>query len=166
MSSEIKNRQLRREAKKRLLRRWLLPRPKRPGSGKLRGPKYDLQQTQPAELRSILSGSDTKELARLVRKYGRKVVAAAARTVSLRAPGRPSRGLLPYYERMHLAEWIEEQAEEHRQAGSRKPYTDAEIDLYDLQFSGEEKPPDLQKWRRTIKKLRQQGRRELRELLQ
>jgi hypothetical protein len=132
-------------------------------SGKLRGPKYDLKQTQPAQL--SLSASDTKELTRLVRKYGRAVVATAAGTVLLRAPGRPSRGLLPYYERMHLAEWIEEQAEEHRQAGSRKPYTDAEIDLYDLQFSGEEESPDFQKWRKTIKKRRQQGRRELHQLL-
>jgi len=67
---------------------------------------------------------------------------------------------------MHQAEWIEERAEEHRQAGSRKPYTDAEIDLYDLQFSGEEKPPDFQKWRKTIKKSRHRGRRELHQLLQ
>jgi len=67
---------------------------------------------------------------------------------------------------MHLADWIEEQAEEHRQAGSRKPYTDAEIDLYDLEFSGEKNPPDFQKWRKTIKKRRQQGRKELQQYLQ
>jgi hypothetical protein len=132
-------------------------------AGKLRGPKYDLKQTQPAP---SLSASDKKELARLVRKYGRRAVVEAAQKVALRGPGRPSRGFLPHYENMHLADWIEEQAEEHRQAGSRKPYTDAEIDLYDLQFSGEKKPPDFQKWQKTIKKRRLQGRRELRQLLQ
>ena len=133
-------------------------------AGKLKGPKYDLKQAQPAELRSSLSASDAKELARLVGKYGPEVVAAEAHKVPLRGRGRPSRGDLPYYENMHLADWIEEQAEKHRQAGSPKPYTDAEIDLYDLRFSGEKKPPDFQKWRKTIKKRRQQGRRDWLEL--
>jgi hypothetical protein len=64
-------------------------------AGKLRGPKYDFKHTQPAELGSSLSASDTKELARLVRKYGRQAVAAAAQEVPLRGKGRPSRGLLP-----------------------------------------------------------------------
>jgi hypothetical protein len=131
-----------------------------------RGSKYDLRQTQPAELRPELSEPDLKELARLVRKYGSEPLAAAAKTIVPRSPGRPSRGLLPCYERMHLTDWIEETAEEHRQAGSRKPYTDAEIDLYDLQFSGEAKPPDFQKWRKTIKKRRLQGRRDWQQLAQ
>ena len=37
---------------------------------------------------------------------------AAAVNVSLRGPGRPSRGLLPYFERMNLTQWIEERADE------------------------------------------------------
>jgi len=115
-------------------------------------------------LRGAAQCADTKELARLVRKYGRDAVAAAAQGVPLRGRGRPSRGLLPVYEMMHLADRIEELAEEHRQAGSRKPYTDAEIDYYDLEFSGEKNPPDFQKWRKTIKKRRQQGRRYYLEL--
>jgi hypothetical protein len=123
-------------------------------------PKY-LQRPQPE-----LSPSDQKALARLVRKYGRKAVVAATQTVFARGPGRPSKGLLPYHERMHLADWIEEQAEEHRQRGSRKPYTDAEIDLYDLLYSGEEERRDLQKFRKTIKKVRQQGRQYWREVAQ
>ena len=38
---------------------------------------------------------------------------------------------------MALADEIEKLAEEHRQAGSRKPYTDAEIDFYELEYAGE-----------------------------
>ena len=128
-----------------------------------------IKQTQ--SLSQSLSASDTKLLARLVAKYGSKVVADAAQVVAdaaqkvpLRGRGRPSRGSLPDYERMHIADWIEERAEEHRQAGSRKPYTDAEIDLYDLLYSGEEHRRDLQKFRKTIKKTRQQGRRDWLEL--
>ena len=86
---------------------------------------------------------------------------AAAGSVFPREPGRPSRGLLPYYERMNLADWIEEQAEEHRKNGSRKPIMAAEIDLYELMFSGEERPPDLLKFRKNLKKKRLQGRRDL-----
>jgi hypothetical protein len=67
---------------------------------------------------------------------------------------------------MALADEIEELAEEHRQAGSRKPYTDAEIDFYELEYAGEKNPPDFQKWRKTIKKSRLQGRRELRQYRQ
>jgi hypothetical protein len=130
------------------------------GAGKLRGPKYDLKQTQPAGLRSSLSASDTKELARLVRKYGREPIAAAALEVLLRGRGRPSRGLLPYYEGMHLADWIEEQAEEHRLAGHRAPYKRAVNDLYELLHGGTQ-DRDPEKFAKTIKKKYQQGRRNL-----
>jgi hypothetical protein len=102
---------------------------------------------------------------RLVKKYGAAILIAAVEKAPLRSPGRPSRGLLPYYERMKLAEWIEEQAEEHRQNGSTKPYTDAEIDVFEM-LGGNEKSRDLQKFRKTIKKSRQQGRQDLIELLQ
>jgi hypothetical protein len=102
---------------------------------------------------------------RLVKKYGPAILIAAVEKAPLRGPGRPSRGLLPYYERMNLTEWIEEQAEEHRQNGSTKPYTDAEIDVFEM-LGGNEKSRDLQKFRKTIKKSRQQGRQDLIELLQ
>jgi hypothetical protein len=130
-------------------------------AGKLRGPKYDFKHTQPAELGSSLSASDTKELARLVRKYGRQAVAAAAQEVPLRGKGRPSRGLLPYYEGMHVADWIEEQAEEHRLAGHRAPYKRAVNDLYELQYGGGRQDRDPEKFAKTIKKKYQQGRRDL-----
>ncbi len=128
--------------------------------------KYDFTQEGDPKAGPELSAGDTKALARLIRKYENKTVVAAAKVLPPgRGPGRPSRGLLPYYERMHLTEWIEERAEEHRQNGSTKPYIEAEIDLYEM-FFGEETPRDLQKFRRTIKKSRQQGRRDLIEHLQ
>ena len=58
-----------------------------------------------------------------------------------------------------------QRADEHRLNESAKPYTDAEIDAYDMLY-GDEKSRDLQKFRRTIKKSRQQGRQDLIELLQ
>jgi|SRR4029453_8636017 hypothetical protein len=53
------------------------------------------------------------------------------RPKSERGPGRPYAGKA-LYERVHWAEWVEETAEEHRQAGSRKPYVDALLDLLEL----------------------------------
>lgn len=107
-----------------------------------------------------LTASDIKELARLVRKYGRKGVAAAAGKVSLRGPGRPSRGPLPYYERMHLADWIEEAREEHRLAGHRAPYKRAVNDLYELLY-GSTRDRDPEKFAKTTKKKYLQGRQDL-----
>jgi hypothetical protein len=135
-------------------------------AGKLRGPKYDLEHkdTQVAKSRQELSSSDARELARLVGKYGREAVVAVARAVVPRGPGRPSRGLLPYYERMALTDWIETVADEYRRAGSVQPYKDAELDLYELEYGGQEELRDVQKFRRTIKKARQQGRRDYQEL--
>jgi hypothetical protein len=112
------------------------------------------------KLRPELSASDTKELARLVRKYGQEAVAAAVQKTPLRGPGRPSRGLLPYYERMHLADWIEEAAEEHRLEGHRAPYKRAVNDLYELLYGGTQ-DRDPEKFAKTTKKKYQQGRRDL-----
>ena len=143
-------------------------------------PKYAALQEHD-ESAPRLSAAETRRLARLVRKYGIETViateprlmkkygaaalTAAAEKVALRGPGRPSRGLLPYYERVNLTQWIEERAEEHRLNKSAKPYTNAEIDVYEM-LCGDEKSRDLQKFRRTIKKSRQQGRQDLIELLQ
>src|SRR4051812_31409283 len=107
-----------------------------------------------------------QELARLIRKHGRGLVAAAVSHVVPRESGRPSRGLQPIYELMHLTDWIEEAADEHRQAGSRKPYVDAELDVYEMQYDGEEKRPNLQAFRKTCKKKRLEGRRHWLELAQ
>ena len=46
-----------------------------------------------------------------------------------------------------------QRADEHRLNESAKPYTDAEIDTYDMLY-GDESSRDLQKFRRTIKKSR------------
>jgi hypothetical protein len=70
---------------------------------------------------------------------------------------------------MNAAWWIDQVAEEHRQAGSRKPYTNAELDLYEMLYGGWDKdldvgePPDLGTFRKTIKKARLQGRRDLKQ---
>ena len=58
-------------------------------------------------------------------------------------------------------EWIEEQAEEYRQKGSTAPYKDAERDMYQMRYGNDEPRRG-----RTIKKLRQQGRRDCIEILE
>jgi hypothetical protein len=125
--------------------------------------KYDFRVEEvPPQAGPELSAGDRKVLARLIRKYGGEAVVAAATVLPPgRAPGRPSRGLLPYYERMHLTEWIEEQAEEYRQKGNTAPYKDAERDMYQMRYGSNEPRKG-----RTIKKLRQQGRRDWIELLE
>jgi hypothetical protein len=130
-------------------------------------PKYTIPEKEGASAPQ-LSEAETRGLARLVRKYGVETVTAAiaaAKDIRLRGPGRPSRGLLPYFERMHMTEWIEGQAEEHRQRGSTKPYTEAETDTYQMLYD-DEKSRDLERFCKTIKKTRLQGRRDLIELLQ
>jgi hypothetical protein len=59
-----------------------------------RGPKYDLTQPPEPEL-PRLSPTDTKQLARLVGKYGPETVATAAGKVFLRSRGRPKLGFVP-----------------------------------------------------------------------
>ena len=126
--------------------------------------KYDfrVEEVVPPQVGPKLSAGDTKVLARLIRKYGGESVVAAAKVLPPgRAPGRPSRGLLPYYERMHLTEWLEERAEEYRQKGSTAPYKDAERYMYQMRYGNNEPRKG-----RTIKKLRQKGRRDWIEFLE
>jgi hypothetical protein len=111
------------------IRRWL-PRPFRHG----KYPRGAEAAMGAVPERPKLAPSDAKKLAALVRKYGREEVIAAAGSVAARGPGRPSRGLLPYYERMHAAQLLEEYAEEHRKAGSPKPYVDAAIQYYEMEY--------------------------------
>lgn len=105
-----------------------------------KGPKCG--DIKPAPQR-LLSGSEAKALARLVRKHGREAIATAARDVPLpRRPGRPSRGDLPYYERMDLAEWIEEQAAEHERNHLSAPYKRAFNDVYEMMYGDDLGRPD------------------------
>jgi hypothetical protein len=111
-----------------------------------------------------LSATDTKELARLVRKYGRGTIIAAAQEVPVRAPGRPSRGDLPYFERLSFAQMIEDWTKEHQRQGSHKPVKDALLDLYEVMYDGELVKPDIQKFLRTQKRKLIPARRELQAL--
>jgi hypothetical protein len=111
-----------------------------------------------------LSKADERTLGRLAKKYGRETIAEAAKRIPLPRPaGRPSRGLEPYWERVNLADWIEEAAEEHRAAGSRKPYEDAEVELFQLTRSPEEQrePGAFQRFQKTLRRKRAEGRRGL-----
>jgi len=61
---------------------------------------------------------------------------------------------------MHTADLIEEWAEEYRQAGNAKPYTQAEIDF--MEYGKDPKSRNV----RTIKRVRLRGRQHWRELAQ
>jgi hypothetical protein len=67
---------------------------------------------------------------------------------------------------MALAQIFEEWTEEHRQNGSRKPIAEAELDFYEMTYAGVKQRPDFEKFRRTLKKKRLQGQRELNEYRQ
>jgi hypothetical protein len=118
-----------------------------------------MRPTEPAL--SALSPSDKKALARLVRKYGRKTIAAATRNVRLRAPGRPIGPA--FLERVHLAQWFEEVEEEYRAAGSRRPFTDAALDLFEMEFDEAEwkVPEKVEKFLATMKDKRKRARPDL-----
>jgi len=91
---------------------------------------------------------------------------ARKRPKSKRGPGRPyfGEGL---YARVHWAEWVEETAEEHRQAGSQKPYVDTLLDLLEQTEEPEvvrEIIADEKRFERiakNFKKKRSKGQREL-----
>ena len=129
--------------------------------------KYDtVPEPEPGPL---FSKSDTKELRRLVRKYGRQVIVEAARTIPKQSairPGRPERGKYTYLERMHLADWIEEQAEKHRRDDVRNYLDKAIYDLFLLQYEGEEDAPDLDKFMLTTRRKYFRGRRELKLVIE
>ena len=91
----------------------------------------------------------------------------AAKHVPLpRKPGRPSRGNLPYFELAHLADWIEDVAEEHRKNGKRNAIRLAEVELYEMTVDDEQRrtPGKFERWLRNIKKKRLIGRRNLLEM--
>jgi len=77
--------------------------------------KHGLRQAgTPAQL----SSEDAKRLRTLVRKHGRDLIRQIVKAIGLNPKkGRPPRGDLPYFERIYFAQWVEEDAEESRQAG-------------------------------------------------
>lgn len=109
-----------------------------------------------------LTPSDTRDLARLVRKCGRNLIVETAKSIPEPREGRPPRGDLPVFERIHLADWIDEVAMEYQEAGSVKPYRQAELEVYEMQFGGDGNRPDLQTFLTTLKRKRIQGRKESR----
>jgi hypothetical protein len=103
---------------------------------------------------------DVKKLARLVRKYGREFVANAAKTISVRGPGRPEDFEAPEH-KSNVAWCIDTWAEEYRLAGSRTPIKDAEQALYDVMFCGDEvqrQEGHYDRWQKLFKKKRLKGR--------
>jgi hypothetical protein len=109
-----------------------------------------------------LSLADTKELARLVGMYGRIIVIDAANQIVPRGPGRPRSGDEPYYEQMHLADWLKDCAEEYRARGSRYPEHDAALELHELLFGSGAHVSD--KWLKTTKNKRLLGEESFRNL--
>jgi hypothetical protein len=99
----------------------------------------------------------------IVEKYGADAVIEAVPIVRKRRRGRPSRGNLPIYEKMHLAQWIDERAEEYLTAGCKAPIRQARIDAYHLEFGSEQQPNE--EHLDTIKKKHLEGRGYLRAYL-
>ena len=109
-----------------------------------------------------LSARDTKVFGAADPQIWRRECGCRRESSSARASARASVAqTLPYYERMHLTEWLEERAEEYRQKGSTAPYKDAERYMYQMRYGNNEPRKG-----RTIKKLRQQGRRDWIEFLE
>jgi hypothetical protein len=128
-----------------------------------RGPKYPEIPALPKPEVPALSEPDRKRLATMVRKVGLEAVIEAAKTVGPpRRAGRPSRGNKPYLELMHLADWIEDEAAERRELGSRWPYNEARIAAYRMAHGLD--VPVSKSNIKLVKKKHLRGRREL-ELL-
>ena len=127
--------------------------------------KYDLEPKldQPPEL----CDEDAKRLRTLLRNYGRDQISQVALTIDVCPKrGRPPRGELPKYERIHFAQWIEEEAEERRKAGSKSPIKDAfyaafEMDVDELKKEERRDPGHFNRWLKTHKKKWHQGNRNL-----
>ena len=109
--------------------------------------------------------SDEKELARLVRKYGRDTVVASAMKIPVRSRGLPVK-ISNYLDRTYLADWIAQYAKEYRQAGYRNPIQRAESDLFHIIFdkAATQQEVRLDKWPMSSKHRRFQGRRMAQEL--
>lgn len=88
--------------------------------------KYDID----APAIPILSAADGHVLAKLVEKYGADSVAAAIPNAQRRKRGRPSRGLLPHFEKMSDADWIDARAAEYQAENLSAPIRQARIDYF------------------------------------
>lgn len=134
-------------------------------------PKYDPEPDPPAP--PTPSERERKFLARLVRKYGRASIIDIASTIDPAASsGRPRRDL--DWEAAHLADWIDEATEDHRQANSPHPVTDAWRELYEMEFedderakykaeldSGARSEDHFEVWRKNLRRKLPRGRRAL-----
>jgi hypothetical protein len=102
---------------------------------------------------------DLKELARFVRRYGRKKVAAKLKTIEPPArQGRPRKDPDERHEfEEDIAEAIWRWVGEHHKTGSKKPVEDALIDLYEVLAP---KQP-YTRWRKTALRKRSNVRREV-----
>jgi hypothetical protein len=125
-----------------------------------RGPKY-ANSTSPASA-LLQSAADTKNLRRLIAKYGSADVRDAALKIGdellstrRRGRGRPSKVL----DDMHLAAWIYERGEEYRRAGSKKPIEEAELELYNMEFdkSEQKQAGHYVRWQKLTKDQRLRG---------
>lgn len=112
--------------------------------------------------------SDLKSLRRLVQKYGSRAVSDAAGEVVPRSAGRPSRGNLPFFERMHLVQWLEEAAAEHRTNGVRNFTAAAINDLFDLTAdeADHKQSGRYERFEKTIRRSLIEGRKDIRQFLE
>jgi hypothetical protein len=116
-----------------------------------------------------LSESEARQLTRLIRKHGKKVVVTAVGEIRLREPrkrGRPSRGNLPHFELMHLASFLDELTHEYRAAGSKAPFVEAVTFLYELKYDvlAQADKPRFQRFINHMRRQRRRGLRKLKEL--
>jgi hypothetical protein len=129
-----------------------------------RAPKYPRELTPKVSPFDSLLKNDQKTVVRLVKRYGREaVLGAVTSSPEARPRGRPSRGNLPIFEAVHLAEWFEEEEKLYRERGSAHPVLDAEISLHEMQ---EGRAPDhpskkFAAWRKNMRKKRTLGNRTL-----
>jgi hypothetical protein len=131
-------------------------------------PKYDAEQIRQLRQRDVADGpawteTDLLELRRLVAKHGVDAVRRMATKMVPGQPGRPSRGLLPLTERMHLAQWLEEAAAEHKANGVRDFAAAAIHDLFMLSVDEEEQRQSgrFEPFAKTTKRKWIEGRKEL-----
>lgn len=112
--------------------------------------------------------SDLKSLRRLVQKYGSCAVSHAADKVVPRRAGRPSRGNLPYFEGMHLVQWLEEAAAEYRANGVRYFMAAAINDLFELTVDEDDRKQSgrYERFEKTTRRRLIEGRKELRQFLE
>ena len=123
------------------------------------GADAEVEGVTKKEQPETLTPDDTKKLARLVRKYGRRMIAEAAQKVRTKGPGRP---YFPF-ERAHFAEWFEEVEAEYREAGSKQPFIEAAFLLYEWEIDEAERrePGRFERFLATVKNKRKRGKKDL-----